>query len=114
MIRSLTFLLAFQALGELLSKGLLPSIPGPVMGLVCLLAFFVIRKGVPEDVSTTANVLAANLGLLFVPAAVGVVVFWPVISEYGATIFVTLLVSVVCTMAATAWVLNKLADRMTK
>ncbi|HEX5486739.1 MAG TPA: CidA/LrgA family protein [Limnobacter sp.] len=114
MIRSLTVLLAFQALGELLSKGLLPSIPGPVFGLVCLLAYFVIRKGVPDDVATTANVLAANLGLLFVPAAVGVVVFWPVISEYGFTIFVTLLISVVCSMAATAWVLNKLADRITK
>lgn len=111
MLKSLTILLAFQALGELLSFSLFPSIPGPVLGLIALLAFFFIRGGVPADLQSTANVFTANLGLLFVPAAVGVVVFWPVLAEFGVVILITLLVSVVVTLVGTAWVLDKLATR---
>ncbi len=111
MLKSLTILLAFQALGELLSFSLFPSIPGPVLGLVALLAFFFIKGGVPADIQSTANVFTANLGLLFVPAAVGVVVFWPVLAEFGVVILITLLVSVVVTLVGTAWLLDRLAAR---
>lgn len=111
MLKSLTVLLAFQALGELLSFALFPSIPGPVLGLIALLGFFFIRKGVPDDIQSTANVFTTNLGLLFVPAAVGVVVFWPVLAEFGVVILITLLVSVVVTLVGTALLLDKLASR---
>ncbi|HEX4918291.1 MAG TPA: CidA/LrgA family protein [Limnobacter sp.] len=111
MLKSLTILLAFQALGELLSFTLFPSIPGPVLGLVALLAFFFANRGVPADIQSTANVFTANLGLLFVPAAVGVVVFWPILAEFGLIILITLLVSVVVTLVGTAFLLDKLAAR---
>lgn len=111
MLKSLTILLAFQALGELLSFSLFPSIPGPVLGLIALLAFFFIKGGVPADIQSTANVFTANLGLLFVPAAVGVVVFWPVLAEFGVVILITLFVSVVVTLVGTAWLLDRLAAR---
>ena len=111
MLKSLTILLAFQALGELLSFSLFPSIPGPALGLIALLVFFFIKGGVPADIQSTANVFTANLGLLFVPAAVGVVVFWPVLAEFGVVILITLLVSVVVTLTGTAWLLDKLAAR---
>ena len=111
MLKSLTILLAFQALGELLSFALFPSIPGPVLGLIALLAFFFIKGGVPADIQSTANVFTANLGLLFVPAAVGVVVFWPVLAEFGVVILLTLLVSVALTLISTAFLLDRLAAR---
>ncbi|HEX4843361.1 MAG TPA: CidA/LrgA family protein [Limnobacter sp.] len=111
MLKSLTMLLAFQALGELLSFALFPSIPGPVLGLIALLAYFFWQGGVPADIQSTAQVFTANLGLLFVPAAVGVVVFWPVLAEFGVVILATLLVSVVVTLVGTAFLLNKLAAR---
>lgn len=111
MLKSLTILLAFQAFGELLSFALFPSIPGPVLGLIALLAFFFIKGGVPADIQSTANVFTANLGLLFVPAAVGVVVFWPVLAEFGVVILLTLLVSVALTLISTAFLLDRLAAR---
>lgn len=111
MLKSLTILLAFQALGELLSFAAFPSIPGPVLGLICLLAFFFFKGNVPVDIQATANVFTANLGLLFVPAAVGVVVFWPVLAEFGVVILISLLVSVVVTLVGTALLLDRLAAR---
>jgi holin-like protein len=111
MLKSLTILLAFQAMGEVLSFALFPMIPGPVLGLIALLAYFFINKGVPEHIANTANVFTSNLGLLFVPAAVGVVVFWPVLAQYGVVILVSLGVSVVVTLVGTALLLDKLAAR---
>jgi holin-like protein len=111
MLKPLTILLAFQALGELLSFAAFPSIPGPVLGLICLLAFFFFKGNVPADIQATANVFTANLGLLFVPAAVGVVVFWPVLAEFGVVILISLLVSVVLTLVGTALLLDRLAAR---
>ena len=43
MIPGLVQLFVFQALGELLSKFVLPFIPGPVLGLVLLLLYFSVR-----------------------------------------------------------------------
>lgn len=111
MLKSLTVLLAFQALGEVLSFALFPMIPGPVLGLIALLTYFFINKGVPQDIANTAGVFTSNLGLLFVPAAVGVVVFWPVLAQYGVVILVSLAVSVVVTLVGSALLLDKLAAR---
>lgn len=112
MIASLTFLLAFQAAGELLSKLWLPGIPGPVIGLCLLLIFLMIKGTVPASLERVSEVFTANLGLLFVPAAVGVVVFWPLLSEVGWQILLILSVSVVAVLALTAWLLDRLATAL--
>jgi hypothetical protein len=43
MIEGLVQLFLWQGLGELISKFLLPSIPGPVLGLLLLLAYLFIK-----------------------------------------------------------------------
>ena len=72
MIAGLVEILLFQGLGEIVSRFALPLIPGPVIGLVLLLAWFRLRRRVAPDVELVANALVQHLGLLFVPAAVGV------------------------------------------
>ncbi len=52
-----------------------------------------------------------HLGLLFIPAAVGVVMFWPTLTEHLGAIVAALVGSVVATVAATALVLRALAGR---
>lgn len=111
MLKSLTVLLAFQALGELVTATLFPMIPGPVIGLLCLLLFFVVRKGVPPDVEHASAVFTSNLGLLFVPAAVGVVVYWKVLAAQSLALLLVLAGSVALTLAGTAWILDQLAQR---
>ncbi|HET9652328.1 MAG TPA: CidA/LrgA family protein [Usitatibacter sp.] len=106
MIGGLVGILLFQGLGEIVSKFALPSIPGPVIGLVMLLAWFRLRRRVPANVEIVANGLVQHLGLLFVPAAVGVVMFWPQLRSDAVTIVVALLVSVVATIAVSALVLK--------
>jgi holin-like protein len=109
MIGGLVEILLFQGLGEIVSKFALPLIPGPVIGLVLLLAWFRIGREVPANVALVANGLVQHLGLLFVPAAVGVVMFWPQLRSHALTIVAALLVSVVATIAVSALVLKVLA-----
>ena len=109
MISGLVQILVFQGLGELITHFLLPLIPGPVIGLILLLAFLALRKSVNASLDEVASTFSQHFGLLFVPAAVGVVMFWPHLKAHAVAIGAALLVSVVLTIAVTALVLKGLS-----
>ena len=108
MIAGLVQILLFQGVGELVSNFLLPLIPGPVIGLVLLLAYLAARTRVPKDVDRVGSALVQHLGLLFVPAAVGVVLFLPQLRSHGLAVALALVASVVLTIAVAALVLRVL------
>lgn len=107
MLRGIAALLLFQLLGESLVFLTKVAVPGPVIGLVLL--FFAMQAGKRfakatfASVEGAANALLANLGLLFVPAGVGVVALWDVVQAQWAAIAVVLVVSAVFTLAVTVW-----------
>ena len=80
-----------------------------VIGLVLLAAWLRWRGGVPASLDGVATAFAQNLGLLFIPAAVGVVMFWPQLRSHALAIAIALVASVVATMAVTALVLRALS-----
>lgn len=102
MISGLVQLFLWQALGELASKFLLPSVPGPVLGLLLLLGYLVIKGSVNEPLDEVADGFRQHLGLLFVPASVGVVLYLPDLKQHAAAVSASLIVSVVLTIAVTA------------
>jgi holin-like protein len=102
LIAGLVQLLAFQGIGEIVSKFLLPLIPGPVIGLVLLIAFLKYRKTIGTELDLVATTLTQHLGLLFIPAAVGVVMFWPQLRSQAFAVAVALVASVVLCIAVTA------------
>ena len=111
MIFGLVQILLFQSLGELISQFLLPTLPGPVIGLVLLVAWLVIRKGVNAELALVADGFSQYLGLLFVPAAVGVVLFLPQLKANALAIISALIGSVVLTIASSALVARLLSKR---
>lgn len=106
MIEGLVQLFLWQGLGELASKFLLPSIPGPVLGLVFLVVFLMIKGEVNQPLGQVADQFRQHLGLLFVPASVGVVLFLPELKTHALAVSTALLVSVVLTIGVTAVVLK--------
>jgi putative effector of murein hydrolase LrgA (UPF0299 family) len=102
MIPGLVQLFVFQALGELLSKFALPFIPGPVLGLVLLLVYFSVRQQVPASIDSVGSGVLQHLGLLFIPASVGVVLYLPLLQANAWALSLALVVSVVSTVAVTA------------
>jgi holin-like protein len=111
MIQGLVQLFIFQALGELVSKFALPFIPGPVVGMVLLLSFLMLRARVPKDIDLVGSNILQHLGLLFIPASVGVVLYWPLLQANVWSISAALLVSVVVTVGVTAGILKVLSRK---
>ena len=106
MIRGLVQILLFQGLGEIISKLLGLPIPGPVIGLMILLATLLMRRRIDADLDLVATAFTQHLGLLFIPAAVGVVMFVPQLANHGLTIAIILLISVAASVAVTALILK--------
>ena len=106
MIRGLIILLGFQGAGEIVSRLFSLPVPGPVIGLVLLLAFLLRRDKVDAPIDIVASALVKNLGVLFVPAAVGVVMFLPQLKANFWAVSIALTVSVVATIAVSAAILR--------
>ncbi len=94
LILGLVQILIFQGIGELLSKFILPALPGPVFGLILLLAFLAFRGRVSESLGFVSDGFSQHLGILFVPAAVGVVLFLPQLRANFLGLLTALLISV--------------------
>lgn len=106
MLSGLIQILIFQSVGELVSKLVLPSLPGPVIGLILLLGWLIVKKEINPSLALVADALTQYLGLLFVPAAVGVVLFLPQLKDNAWSIIITLISSVVLTIGCTGLVLK--------
>ena len=106
MLYTLTLLLLYQTVGELVSSGLALSIPGPVIGMVLLL-LTLLAKGEKLDKNMRANTAALlrHLSLLFIPAGVGIMLHLDRIGKEWLPITLALIISTFAGMAVTAWVI---------
>ncbi|MBU3621921.1 CidA/LrgA family protein [Polynucleobacter sp. CS-Odin-A6] len=111
MISGLVQILLFQSIGELVSKFALPTLPGPVIGLVLLILWLVVRNGVNPELASVADGFSQYFGLLFVPAAVGVVLFLPQLKANALAIVSALFGSVILTIATSAVIVRFLTPK---
>lgn len=114
LVAALTALLGCQLAGEVIVLALrqiYPSLafPGPVVGMGLMFALLVWRGGPGVHLDATASAILRNLSLLFVPAAVGIVQYGPVLAEFGLALAVALIVSTVLTLLVTVGVFVLLA-----
>lgn len=118
MLFGFTVLLVCQLAGEVIARLLHLPVPGPVLGMVFLLiglmAHAFINKHshltVPTSIKTVTDGLLNNLALLYVPAGVGLMEHFKLLSKDWLVISVALVVSTVVTMAVTALVLKALTE----
>ncbi|MGB3815221.1 MAG: CidA/LrgA family protein [Shinella sp.] len=107
MIKGIAILLLFQLLGESLVFTTQLPLPGPVVGLVfffvAMQACKVLGFSVFTETETAADGFLANLGLLFVPAGVGIVALWGQLQSQAAILLVILVTSAIFTLATTVW-----------
>lgn len=113
MIPGLVQILLWQGLGELVSHFFLSIIPGPVLGLIFLLIFLIIKGQVNSSLALVSDAFSQHLGVLFIPAAVGVILFLPQLKAHAVAVISALLISVVLTIVVTAIVLRFIAKKDT-
>jgi len=110
MISGLVQILFFQCLGELISKLALSFLPGPVIGLILLLFWLIMQKEINHSLALVADGFSKYFGILFVPAAVGVVLFLPQLKANALSILCGLVGSVILTIACSALALKLLSN----
>lgn len=104
MIAGLTWLIAFQLVGELIVRGLDLSVPGPVVGMLLLFAYLRLRDYDDSGSIVRAGTsLLRHLQLLFVPAGVGVVAWLGVLGDDAVPIVVAILGSWFIGLVVVGW-----------
>lgn len=106
MIRGLAILLIFQSIGEVVTKFIHGVLPGPVIGMILLLAFLVLRKKIASSIAIAADGLLAHLAIFFIPAAVGVMLYIGTLRSAGAAWLLAIVFSTVGTITVTALLLK--------
>ncbi|SFC52009.1 Putative effector of murein hydrolase LrgA, UPF0299 family [Marinospirillum celere] len=106
----LLMLILFQFAGTLIA-GLGVNLPGPVIGMLLLLAVLLLMRRVPEPLQITSSHLLKYLPLMLIPPAVGIMSQWEVITSSFVAISVALLGSLVISIPLTAWILQRLVTR---
>ncbi len=111
LLRGLTWLVLFQLLGTALNHLLVPVLPGPIIGLLLLLGFLMVRGQVSEPLSLAASSLLRYLPLLLVPPAVGVMVYATDIAADFWAIAGALVLSLLISMAFVGVLMQRLLKR---
>jgi len=106
MLPTITLLLTYQLVGELLVVYFRIPVPGPVIGLVLLFISLCIKDmfspNLRNQLSANTNELLRHLSLLFVPAGTGIMLHFTRIATEWAAIFIALSISTALALAVTA------------
>jgi holin-like protein len=106
MLNAFSILLVSELGGEILHHLFSLPLPGPVIGMCCLALYLLRRPStIPNSLVATAGTLLKNMGLLFVPAGVGVIAHLDLISVTG------LIGSTILSLLATAYVMRWCSSR---
>lgn len=111
MLPAFAVLLTFQCLGEGVSYLFGLPVPGPVIGMLLLFGFVMLRPQVADAIEPTALELLRHLSLLFVPAGVGIMVSADRVRGDALAVVVALAVSTTLAIAVTALVTRALLRR---
>jgi holin-like protein len=111
-------LLCFQLLGEVSVRLLSIPVPGPVVGLILILLFLLIRKKIgasePMPLMHASSALLTHLSLLFVPASVGVITHLDKLIQQWQPIALALVGASFVTLIVTAFSLKFFIHLMNK
>lgn len=111
MLEALTLILLFQLLGESLAFLLRLPLPGPVIGMVGLFLAWPWLGRLRTAVEQVSGTLLAHLGLLFVPAGVGVLLHAGLIARWWLPLLLAVLLSTAVAMALSAWIFDRIQCR---
>ena len=104
MLQGLVLLLSFQFIGEFISGALDVPIPGNVLGMGLMLLALLSGVVKEEWLREAAELLLSYMALFFVPAGVGVMLYFDLIAQEWLPIVVGTVFSTFAVMAVTGWV----------
>ena len=114
MLKGIIVLLFCQFIGECIAKFFELLVPGPVIGMVLLLIFLLIRKESFESLDNAVALHLRYLPLLFIPAAMGIITQVDIITKEFWAIAIALVVGTLVALAFSAKFMDYLTIRSDK
>ncbi len=111
MLTAFLCLIGCQLAGEILRQAFHLPIPGPVIGMFLLAGGLALRgrrsgRAVPAALERSSETLIANMGLLFVPAGVGIITEIGLLRQQWLPIIAAVLGSTILSIAVTGLVMH--------
>jgi holin-like protein len=114
MLEQIARVFLWLSVGEIAARsGLLP-LPAPVTGLILLYAELAVRGRLPDDLGVLADRVLQFLGMLFVPAGVGVIAYLDVLKTEAAPILAAVIGGTAITLFVTMVFVNLLGGTTAK
>lgn len=114
MLEQIARVMFWLCVGEIAARsGLLP-LPAPVTGLILLYAELAVRGKLPDDLGVLADRLLQFLGMLFVPAGVGVIAYFNILKAEALPIFAAVIGGTAITLFVTMVVVSRLGIAIAK
>jgi holin-like protein len=114
MLEQIARVMFWLCVGEIAARsGLLP-LPAPVTGLILLYAELTVRGRLPDDLGVLADRLLQFLGMLFVPAGVGVIAYLNILKAEALPIFAAVIGGTAITLFVTMVVVSRLGIAIAK
>lgn len=114
LLRGLSWLVVFQLVGTVLNVLFFPVLPGPIIGLVLLFVYLILRGGVSAPLNEAASSLLRYLPLLLVPPAVGVIAHLADIQADLWAIIGAIVISLLVSMVFVGWLMQVLINRQAR
>ncbi|RXJ87660.1 CidA/LrgA family protein [Arcobacter sp. CECT 8985] len=114
MLKGIIVLLVFQFIGECISKLFSLLVPGPVIGMILLLIFLMIRKSSFKSLDNAVFIHLRYLPMLFIPAAMGIITQADILQKEFWAILISLLVGTIVALIFSAKLMDYLTDRKAK
>jgi putative effector of murein hydrolase LrgA (UPF0299 family) len=86
-------------------------LPGPIIGMLLLFVFLMLRGEVGEPLSVASSSLLKYLPLILVPPAVGVMAYASDIAADFWAVVGALVLSLLVSLAFAGWLMQKLIER---
>lgn len=108
MLKEVFYILFFYFTGEFISYWINGFVPGSVIGMMLLFTALVFKKVKPERVKRISRLLTDTMGLFFVPAGVGLMTSFGIISQHWFVIVTVSVISTILVIATVALIQQKL------
>ena len=114
MIKGLFIILFFYAIGEVVSYLIHGFIPGSVLGMIFLFTALFFNWLNPNHVRDTATLITKNMALFFVPAGVGLMTYYNLLSSSWVAILAIIVISNLLVIASVALIQERLEKKANK
>lgn len=113
-LKQFLYIMGISFMGELCNLYLPLPIPASIYGIIILFTLLTFKVIKLEDVEETGNFLTSIMAVMFIPAAVGIMESWDLISksfiQYALIIFITTIIVMVVTGKVTQLLLRREGD----